>query len=78
MKHEIIYNKEIGNLLAKELVEQDYQYIKNPYTEGDNDILVVDTKEKQFTFFENGCGINHEELIKNYLSSSNDIIELFN
>jgi hypothetical protein len=44
--------------------EKGYTKVENPYTSGDNDILIVDTLYKKYTYGENGS-----TLISNYFLS---------
>lgn len=45
---------EIFNKVIKDFVNENYKWVKNSYTGGDNDILIIDTLNKCFTYGEFG------------------------
>ena len=71
MKRFILVNTfdEVFNNANKNYVIKNYRWVKNPYTGGDNDILIIDTLNKCYTYAEFGSCLVSDGFLDNFLDS---------
>lgn len=62
------------NKAIKDFVNKNYRWVKNPYIGGDNDILIVDTLNKCYTYGEFGSCLVSD----GFLSQFDDLETLSN
>lgn len=81
MKRFILINTfdEVFNKVIKDFVNENYRWVNNSYTGGDNDILIIDTLNKCYTYGEFGSclvsniflnGFEDSETLSNIIKKS--------
>jgi hypothetical protein len=77
MKRFLILNYTDGfNTLIKDLILTKFKYIKNIYTGGDDDIIVIDTLYKCFTYGEHGSNLVSDYFLDQFQDSNITLSEL--
>ena len=75
MKRFLILNfNDNFNSLVKDLIK-DWDYVINPHTDGDNDVVIIDTLNKCWTYGENGSLIVSNGFLDDYQYEETIILE---